>query len=204
MDEARPENASRAVLHLSGALVALTLVAVLTPRALVVAAACFFVGVWTLELWRRRAPRVNERLNAFFERFTHPRERVHVTSTTWYVTALVPLAASGVPEAQAVGLAVLGVGDPAASFVGRRLGRVRLGSRRTLEGTLAFVVCGGLAAMASLAWIAPQLGPSRALPLALAGAVGGAVAELVSLRVDDNLTIPLAAGLASAAWLSLG
>ena len=51
---------------------------------------------------------------------------------------------------------------------------------------------------ASAAWVAltlthPEVPPGLALATALSAAVVGALAELFSHRLDDNLTIPLAA-----------
>jgi dolichol kinase len=50
----------------------------------------------------------------------------------------------------------------------------------------------------------PSLSFGKALILALAAAVPGAVAELLSRRVDDNFTIPLAVGAGvSLTWMLL-
>ena len=71
----------------------------------------------------------------------------------------------------------------------------------SLEGSLAFVVSAAVATVALLLVFSP-LGVGAAVTVALAAAVAGAVAELVSLRVDDNFSIPLsaAAGVALATW----
>jgi dolichol kinase len=61
------------------------------------------------------------------------------------------------------------------------------------------VASGALVAFAGLMVFHPALGLSAAALIALAGAVAGAVAELVSLRVDDNFSIPVSA--AVGAWV---
>jgi dolichol kinase len=95
------------------------------------------------------------------------------------------------------------VADPAAGIVGRRLGRIRLRARRSLEGTLAFLAAGTLAALASLTVFHAIPWPER-LMVALVGAAAGALAELFTTRLDDNLTIPLTvAGAAAATELAL-
>jgi dolichol kinase len=96
-----------------------------------------------------------------------------------------------------VGLAVLGLGDPAAAIVGRTFGRHRLADGRSLEGTAAFVVAGSAAAWLVLTSWHPEV-PVAATALAAAG--GGAAGELVARRIDDNLVIPIAA--AFAAWVT--
>ena len=73
--------------------------------------------------------------------------------------------------------------------------RTSLRAGRTLEGTLTFVVSGALASFAVLSVYYGQLGWQANLRLALAAAICGALAELFSWRIDDNLAIPVAASL---------
>jgi dolichol kinase len=89
-----------------------------------------------------------------------------------------------------------------AALVGRRFGRIKLLHGRSLEGSLAFIASGALAAFGLLMVFHPALGLGNAAAMALAGALAGAVAELVSFRVDDNFSIPLSAasGAALAVW----
>ena len=99
----------------------------------------------------------------------------------------------------AVGVLVLGLADPAAALVGRRFGRTKLVNGRSLEGSTAFVVTAALAGLVLVRLYFPELGWGAALALAMGGAVPGALTELYSQRLDDNLTIPVAAG--ACAWL---
>jgi dolichol kinase len=80
----------------------------------------------------------------------------------------------------------LAVGDPVASAVGQRWGRVRI-RYKTLEGSLAFFLfsCAGGAILGSTVL-------SLGLSAIIAGALLAALAELLSFHLDDNLTIPLA------------
>ena len=96
-------------------------------------------------------------------------------------------------------LVVLGLADPAAAWAGRRWGRVRLLWGRTLEGSLTFFVVGSAAAFAALLLWHPLETPGATLLVALSGAGLGCLAELFSRRIDDNLSVPLAA--AGGAWL---
>jgi dolichol kinase len=200
----RPPNRTRAIFHVGAALFCLVLtLVVFTPQQLPWAAAAFAGTAWSLEAIRRIWPSTNEHLMKFFRGVAHPSERHRVNSSTWYMTALVPLAATGSTILCVIGLAVLGFGDPAAAFVGRRWGRIQIGGRRTLEGTFAFV---GVAATASFGFV-QVLGTPPAMPIALGAsavaALTGAATELVSRRVDDNFSIPLAAAAAAAVALTL-
>jgi dolichol kinase len=80
---------------------------------------------------------------------------------------------------------ILLFGDSTSTLVGKRWGKVRLPFQedKTLEGTLAFLLVGFLASLTQL----------TVLP-AFSGALSGALTEAYS-PIDDNLTIPLVAGL---------
>ena len=102
-----------------------------------------------------------------------------------------------------VAVVVLAVADPMAALVGRRFGCTHLYRGRTLEGSLAFVASGSLCSMAVLLGFYPSLGWGAALITALAASVAGAVTELVSGRLDDNFSIPLAAAAGATAVLAV-
>lgn len=84
-------------------------------------------------------------------------------------------------------ICVLVIADTAAALVGRSIGKIRLG-RKTFEGFMAFVLC----SCAILLWF------YRA-PFSICFSIAFFIAcvELLSghIRLDDNLTIPLATAL---------
>lgn len=190
----RPTNYARNVLHLASALTGLLALELLPSMdwAVVVAASVATLG-WSLEIGRRKSDAVNRFCMALFGRTAHPHEAFRINSATWYSTALVLLALTGAIVPAAIAIAVLGLGDPAAAIVGRRFGKTPLVHGRTLEGTLAFVVFGAIAALGVVALVHPDVALGRALLATVAGAACGGIAELLCRRVDDNLAIPLAA-----------
>ena len=201
----RPANHTRSIVHaLSGVLALLVLQHMLTPATMIVAALICCVWAWGMEIGRRRSPAFNTFLMKIFGPIAHAHETHRVNSATWYCTALLALSLTATPMACSLAVIVLGVGDPAAAFVGRRWGRTRLATGRSLEGALGFVGAAGLAAVATLAIYYPELGAAEMVALALAAAVAGAIAELLTATLDDNLVIPLAAAagasLVAAAW----
>ncbi len=192
----RATNYTRSIFHVCSALFALAMLRWLPGRAWVIGvSAAFAVAGWTMEFARRRSPAVNERLMAVFAPVAHPHERHGINSSTWYVTALLLLGLFAPLRATEIGVVVLGIADPAAGLIGRRFGKTRLRANRSLEGTLGFVVVGAIAAAAWLHLGAAAPGP-LALPalvtLAVVGGVVGALTELMSTRLDDNFTIPVA------------
>jgi len=196
----RPTNYARNALHVASAATGIAALEFMPSWSATVAlAVAFAVTGWTLEFTRRRSDVINRFSLALFGPTAHPHERERINSATWYCTALVLIALTGIVPAAVVALTVLGAGDPLAAIVGRRFGRIKLVHGRTLEGTLAFIVAGSVAAGVLLALLHPALGVPTILAMAGAGAVAGAVTEAISRRVDDNLTIPLAAFVG--AWL---
>lgn len=106
-----------------------------------------------------------------------------------------------------VGYLVAGWGDAVGEPVGSRWGRHRyrvpslggIPAERSLEGSAAVLLAGGLAAVVALQGMG--LGGAL-LPVALACAAAGAAAEAVSNHGLDNLTVQIAAS--SVARLLLG
>jgi len=86
-----------------------------------------------------------------------------------------------------VSLLVLIISDTLAALVGTSLGRIHLFGAKTLEGSIAFLLS---------AVLIVYLYPGIPLLWGLTGAVLATLVELLPLRVDDNLLIPLVMGLA--------
>lgn len=196
----RPTNYRRSLLHVCSGFVAFTVIALLpTTGWLVGISGSFFVYAWAMEFLRRRSPAFNARIMSFYGPVAHPHEWHRVNSATWYCTALLILALTGSPLVCSIAVLVLGVSDPAAAFIGRRWGRTRLVNGRSLEGTVTFALTGFAVAAPLCAVVYSGVPLGAVLALCAVAGVVGALAELFSRNVDDNLTIPVAAGLA--AWL---
>jgi len=195
----RPTNWARSAFHVAGAAFAIVLIEVIpTPTMLTYAALIYAVTFWCMEIGRRYVPAVNKILMAFFKPIAHAHEATRINSSTWYATALVALTLTRSPVLCVVAVGILGVGDPLAALVGRRFGRIKLMHGRSLEGTLTFFISGLLVAFGLLRMLHGEVGVGAALALSAAAALFGALAELLSLRIDDNLSVPLAAGLGGA------
>jgi len=83
-------------------------------------------------------------------------------------------------------LCFLTLGDLFAALIGKQWGRIKLFSRKSLEGSLAcFIVCTTVALLIGLHPV-----------VAIVGALVATLIELVPTGVDDNVTIPLISGLA--------
>ncbi|MCL5960688.1 MAG: hypothetical protein M1358_15530 [Chloroflexi bacterium] len=142
----------------------------------------------TIESLRILLPSLNASLMGFFSRAStafKEREATRPIGSTYFLVAAFLVFLFFPRDVAIAALFYAAVGDPAAASVGERFGRRRLGEK-SLEGTGAFfasvLIVGLILLLAGmrLNWLAVAL-----------GAAAGALAELVPVRLDDNLTIPI-------------
>jgi uncharacterized protein (TIGR00297 family) len=101
-------------------------------------------------------------------------------------------------EIAAAAWGILAFGDGMASLAGMRFGRSKLpwNPRKSWVGSGAYLVFGTAAAAALLLWTAPgDYSPGFALAIAAAAALLAAAIESLPHALDDNVGVPLVAGL---------
>jgi dolichol kinase len=120
----------------------------------------------------------------FFGRVLREQEKSAFMGSTYFIFSTI-LSILLFPKSIAIAsLFILILADTAAALVGKWIGRVKLFGK-TLEGSMAFFITSLL-----IVWTYPHLGR---LSGSLA-ALGATVIEVLPIRVNDNLSIPLAAG----------
>ena len=199
----RPRNYARSLFHVANAVVGVALYQWVWGRAGCLIALGSILTVYaTLDITRRIWPRWNEILfDTVFKRITRPRERHQVPAATWYAAATFIVTLLGSQVTAQVAVLVLGVGDPAASLIGRRYGKRKLWRRKSIVGTAAFVGV-SLLAVSLFLWALKPMGLGAILLTAGVAALAGAMAELFSDdRLDDNFTVPLAVAAAIGLFL---
>jgi len=142
-----------------------------------------FAFLVALDATRLRAPGVNALFFRTFPVLASPREAVGVASSTWFVLGALLTWTIFPAEVAVPALLVLALADPAAGTLGRLYGRHKVGSG-SVEGSLAFFVVASLVLLVTVGGSAAVL---------VAGAV--TVVEATPWRLDDNLSVPLSAGL---------
>lgn len=101
-------------------------------------------------------------------------------------------------EIAAAAWGILAFGDGMASIAGILLGRRKLpwNPKKSWAGSAAYVFFGGMAATAFLLWTAPgTYTPAFALAICFAASLLAAALESLPQGLDDNLGIPIVAGL---------
>lgn len=191
----RPANWARSGFHVVSAALAIAAIELVPWWVLTAIAVAWASFAWACEIGRRVSPVINRALMRAFRLVAHEHEAYRINSATWYATALVLLALTRSPVVSVVAISILGVGDPVAGLVGRRFGRIKLVHGRSLEGTLSFFVCGAAVAFGLLVAFHQSVTTGEALGIALLASLFGALAELFSRKLDDNLSVPLASAL---------
>lgn len=105
------------------------------------------------------------------------------------------------PDIVAAAWGIMAVGDGLATIVGRRVGGRRLpwNPEKTVSGSLALAAGGGIAGVLLAVWTRPAVSPEPPLTFALLApplaAVTAAFVESLRVRLDDNISVPIAAAI---------
>lgn len=151
------------------------------------------IVAFTIEFLRLR----NEKMNAFLMKIMKPvmreSERNSTSGLPFYALG-VALALFFFPERIAVLASLFLIfADPIASFFGILYGRDKILPNKSLQGTIAaFTVCYILTLVYGLNYVSPNM---SLLIFAIAAGIIGAISEMCSQFVDDNLCIPVVSGL---------
>ena len=187
------EEAVRKAIHVLLSLVA----AAIVWRLPAVQAAAILAGATFLALAVELLRRTSASFGPTFRRRLAPLLRDSETTGLTGATTLsigYTAAAALLPGTPAlVGILVAGVADAVAAVVGKRFGRFRYPGGKSVVGSVTFLVV-------TFALLLAVLDGSRAAVAAVA--LGLAVVEAFSFRIDDNLYLPLVTAAAVSALLA--
>jgi len=185
----------RRLFHFTNGAVTATAYALLFTQAQVVRlfgiTACL---VYILDRVRIHYPELLRRVPWVNERFFRAEEQLRESAMTPYAIAIL-LTILTFPKAVAlIAIYTLAIADPLSAVVGIRWGRHRIVPGKSLEGSAAFLVATGAVAFSVLTWDSPEASVGARIAASALIAVFAALCESLPLRIDDNLTIPLAVG----------
>lgn len=182
------KHLGRKLFHLLGGLGLLSLYFIFGRKTALGLYGALAVLVSVFEFARLRAPALNRFIYAHFKSFIRENEEHKMTGTVPYILGVgISFWAFSEPAASAA-VCFLAFGDVAATTVGQRLGKTKIGNK-SLEGTAAFAVA------ALLGGLIPSLAGMGMPPLIMiVGVLVAAGVELLPLPVNDNLAIPVLAG----------
>ena len=173
----------RKTTHLAGFFIPLIYIVLDKPKMIIIAGALVGIAV-IVEFLKWVSESFRELFFRFFEFILRRHERKGaITGATYYIISTFLCIVIFDKNIAIVSIFFIVLGDTAAALVGKAWGRIKLIGRKSLEGSAAcFIVC----AVISVFWIDPVIG--------LTGAFVATLAELLPLRIDDNLTVPLISG----------
>lgn len=105
------------------------------------------------------------------------------------------------PDIVAAAWGIMAAGDGAAALAGRRArgARIPWNPEKSVLGTAAFVIAGGLAGSFLAWWCRPAIIPPPydwfSIGAPIAAALVAALVETAPIRLDDNLTVPMSSAL---------
>jgi dolichol kinase len=182
------DHIGRKLYHLMGGVVLLSLYYLMGRDWALVLYTVLFAAVLGLDSIRLFIPAINRFIFKWFGSIIRRNEEHKLTGTAPYILGIgLTLYFYETPVATAA-ICFLTFGDVAATAVGERYGKIKIGDK-SLEGTTAFAVtaiCAGLLLM--------FLGVHLFTWVTILGALVAAGIELYSLRINDNLMIPIFSG----------
>lgn len=165
----------------------------MAPDTMATALLVVAIVAFTVEFLRLRDERLNQIVMVIMKPFMRESEKTSVSGMPFYALG-VSLSLFLFPERIAV-LSVLFLifADPIASLFGILYGRDKILPNKSLQGTIAaFAVC----YLVTLIYGAVYTGSSmNLLVFSIVAGLIGALSELCSQFVDDNLCIPVVSGL---------
>ena len=180
----------RGLFHIFGGLV-ICMAALFLPRtALLIALAAITFPFLIFELVRFNQPGINRWFVSFFKSLLREEEALRLTGTSYMLIASLIIFTVFERDIAILSLAFLAVGDATAMMVGMQIGKRRL-LGKTLAGDLVCII--SCLAIGSIFYFSVI---SLPFPIIIVGALVGSISEALSLPVNDNLSMPLLAGIA--------
>ena len=183
------KHIGRKLYHLFGGLGLLSLYYLLGRQNALVCYGLLFLVVLAVDITRLRVPAFNQFIQTRLSSFIRKNEANKITGTAPYVLGIGLTLLFYPTDIATAAICFLAFGDVAATTVGERYGRTKIVGDKSLEGTLAFAVI-AVASGLALTVAGVRLAPG----LIVAGAMVAAGVELVPLRINDNLVIPVVSG----------
>ena len=184
------EKIGRKVYHACGGLILLWLYYTLgrTPGLLSLSGLLLFATC--LDYARLRVPAFNEFMFSNFGRFIRNSERTTLTGTPPYILGILLTLTLYSFHVAVYSVAFLAFGDVAATTVGENWGTIKIfGGKKSLQGTAAFAVTAVFIGFVLNTYLY-ALDPA----VFVAGAFTAAIVEILPVRINDNLTIPIVSG----------
>lgn len=178
----------RKLYHLVGGVGLLSIYFILGRKQALLFYAALFILILLIDGARLVMPAWNRFVFTRFGSFIRKNEEHRLTGTAPYVLGIgLSLYAYSMPVASAA-ICFLAFGDVAATAVGERFGKTKIGNK-SLEGTFAFMVAAAVSGL-----LLSLLGVHLPAWVMVLGVMMAAGVELLTYSMNDNLLIPIVSG----------
>jgi dolichol kinase len=147
----------------------------------------YLLGIMTtIEVMRHLSPNLWKIMVEHSHGILREKEGFIITGTTAFLLSNIIVIAFFNKWVAIVSLLFMLFGDAAASIVGTKYGKVKIGEK-TLEGSLAFFITTMVLALIFSQWLNIHIH----LMILVFGAITATITEALPLKVNDNLTVAL-------------
>lgn len=182
------KHLGRKIFHLLGGVGLLSLYFIFNRSTALAVYGVLIAIVLVAEIVRLKLPALNSYIYTHLGGVIRPSEAQKMSGTVPYILGVgLSLYAYSTPVAAAA-ICFLAFGDVAATTVGERFGKTKIGGK-SLEGTAAFIIASLL-----VGFLLPVAGLKLASWVMVLGALAAACIELLPLSLNDNLMIPIVSG----------
>ncbi len=182
---------SRRLFHVStGTIIATVYLFLLERQGVITTLGAIASTLYIIERVRINYPEFAGQLKIVNKLFLRAEEQLEESSSVPYAMGIL-LTIITFPKIPAIiAIYTLAMADPLAAIVGIRFGKTKIMGGKSLEGSFGFFTGTFLV---SFFIFHSFIGASTGLSIGAASIIGvlGAALELIPLRIDDNLTIPL-------------
>ena len=149
--------------------------------------------VYILEQIRINYPELSGKVKIINKYLFRAEEQLKESAGVPYVMGILLTLISFPKVVALVAIYTLAVADPMSAIIGIKYGKTMVVANKSLEGSLAFFISSFLITFLVFFWwtsyVTTMLGPIFLLSFLVA--LIGSLFEMIPLRIDDNLTIPL-------------
>ncbi len=191
------KHPGRKLYHLFGGLIIIAAYIALGRERGLPALAALTAIATAIDISRLVFPEFNDFMFRRLGAFIRESEKHTITGTPWYLMGMLgSFFLFSLPVAVCA-IVFLACGDVSATVVGERCGTIKISGVKSLQGTIAFfiaaLVCG---------YIAGSYWQGLPVRVVAAGAFTAAAVEVLPLKINDNLSIPVISGAVMQALMS--
>ncbi len=146
--------------------------------------------IYLVEQIRINYPEFADRLSIVSKYFLRAEEQLHESAAIPYIMAILLTILSFPKIIALVAIYTLAISDPLSAIIGIKFGKHKIRPNKSVEGSLAFFLTSFLCCLLILLSYVDGL-TGRVVIVSLILSLSSTCFELLPIKIDDNLTIPL-------------